>query len=256
MGLPLQIYYHQGGHGGEPPFKMMNRWFTRYLFGVENGVENDPKAWIVREKDDRLSPTAYADYPHPDAVPVTFFLTRGAPAAGALLTERSAAQGTETLTDNFSFTGSMLAQAEYTNHRLLYLTPVLTEPAHISGVATVKVRAASDKPAVNLSVWLVAMPWSDGRTTKITDNIITRGWADLQNHRSLTESELLVPGQYYEMSFELEPDDQIIPAGKQIGLLIFSSDKEFTLHPMPGTGLTVDLDGTEVTIPIVGGKVK
>ncbi|MDZ7635124.1 MAG: hypothetical protein U5L72_12160 [Bacteroidales bacterium] len=65
MGLPLQIYYHQGGHGGEPPFKMMNRWFTRYLLGVENGVENDPKAWIVREKDDRLSPTAYADYPHP-----------------------------------------------------------------------------------------------------------------------------------------------------------------------------------------------
>ena len=49
-GVPLQIYYHQGGHGGEPPFKMMNRWFTRYLFGVENGVENDPKAWIVREK--------------------------------------------------------------------------------------------------------------------------------------------------------------------------------------------------------------
>ncbi|MCK7538352.1 MAG: hypothetical protein MZV63_49075 [Marinilabiliales bacterium] len=50
---------------------MMNRWFTRYLLEVENGVENDPKAWIVSEKDDRLKPTPYADYPHPDAVPVT-----------------------------------------------------------------------------------------------------------------------------------------------------------------------------------------
>ncbi len=256
MGLPLQIYYHQGGHGGEPPFKMMNRWFTRYLCGAENGVESDPKAWIVREKDDRLSPTAYPDYPHPDAVPVTFFLTPGAPAAGALVTERGEAQGTETLTDNFSFTGSVLAQAEYTSHRLLYLTPELTEPVHISGVATVKVRAASDKPAVNLSVWLVALPWTTPREPKITDNIITRGWADLQNHRSLTESDLLVPGQFYEMSFELEPDDQVIPAGKRIGLLIFSSDKEFTLHPMPGTELTIDLDGTEVTIPIVGGRIK
>jgi X-Pro dipeptidyl-peptidase len=256
MGLPLQIYYHQGGHGGEPPFKMMNRWFTRYLLGAENGVENDPKAWIVREKDDRLSPTAYPDYPHPDAVPVTFFLTPGSPAAGALVTERGAAQGTETLTDNFSFTGSMLAQAEFTNHRLLYLTPVLTEPAHISGVATVRIRAAANKPAVNLSVWLVALPWTTPREPRMTDNIITRGWADLQNHRSLTESEPLVPGQFYEMSFELEPDDQVIPAGKQIGLLIFSSDKEFTLHPMPGTGLTVDLDGTEITIPIVGGKIE
>jgi len=28
------------------------------------------------------------------------------------------------------------------------------------------------------------------------------------------------------------------------------------LHPMPGTGLTIDLDGTEVTIPIVGGEIK
>jgi X-Pro dipeptidyl-peptidase len=255
-GVPLQIYYHQGGHGGEPPFRMMNRWFTHYLFGVENGVENDPKAHIVRETADRLSPTAYADYPNPDAAPVTFRLTPGAPAAGSLVTEKVTGQGTETLIDNYSFTGSMLAQAEYTNHRLLYLTPVLTEPAHISGVVTVKVRAASSKPAVNLSVWMVALPWSEGRTAKITDNIITRGWADLQNHRSMTQSEPLVPGKFYEMSFELEPDDQIIPAGKQIGLMIFSSDKEFTLHPMPGTELTIDLDGTQVTIPVVGGKIR
>ena len=256
MNVPLQMYYHQGGHGGEPPFKMMNRWFTRYLLEVENGVENDPKAWIVREKDDRLKPTPYADYPHPDAIPVTFFLTRGAPATGSLVTEKSASQGKETIVDNFSFTGSMLAQAEYTKHRLLYLTPVLSEPAHISGVATVKVRAAANKPAVNLSVWLVALPWSTTREMRMTDNIITRGWADLQNHSSLTESKPLVPGEFYEMSFELEPDDQIIPAGKRIGLMIFSSDKEFTLHPMPGTELTLDLDGTEVTIPIVGGQIR
>ncbi len=255
-GLPLQIYYHQGSHGGEPPFKMMNRWFTRYLFGVENGVENDPKAFIVRENADRLSPTAYADYPNPDAMPLTLYLKSGAPGTGSLVTEKPAKQGTETIVDNFSFNCSALAQAEYTSHRLLYLTPVLTEPAHIPGVATVKIRAAASKPAVNLSVWLVALPWSTSREMKMTDNIITRGWADLQNHSSLTESEPLVPGRFYEMSFELEPDDQIIPAGKQIGLLIFSSDKEFTLHPMPGTELTVDLDGTEITIPIVGGKIK
>ncbi|MEM6771676.1 MAG: CocE/NonD family hydrolase, partial [Bacteroidota bacterium] len=48
MGLPVQIYYHQNGHGGPPPMTMMNRWFTRYLHGVENGVEQDEKAWIVR----------------------------------------------------------------------------------------------------------------------------------------------------------------------------------------------------------------
>ena len=253
-GLPVQVYYHQGSHGGEPPFKMMNRWFTRYLFGVENNVENDPKAWIVRESDDRLNPTPYADYPNPDAVPVKFFLTRGAPAAGTLVTAKKQDQGTETLIDNFSFTGSTLAQAEYSDNRLLFLTPVLKEAVHLSGVTTVTVRASCDKPAVNLSVWLVALPWTNPREPKITDNLITRGWADLQNSISISESHLLVPGQFYEVTFDLEPDDQIIPAGKQIGLMIFSSDKEFTLQPMPGTKLTVDLDATSITIPIVGGE--
>ena len=51
----------------------------------------------------------------------------------------------------------------------------------------------------------------------------------------------------------LMPDDQIIKKGQQIGLMIFSSDKEFTLHPKPGTELTIDLDGTTLTLPIVGG---
>jgi len=52
----------------------------------------------------------------------------------------------------------------------------------------------------------------------------------------------------------LQPNDQIIGAGQQIGLMIFSSDAEYTLLPEPGTELTIDLDGTVVTLPIVGGK--
>jgi len=254
-GVPYQVYFHQGGHGGEPPFSMMNRWFTRYLFGIQNGVENDPKAWIVRENDDRLKPTPYADYPNPDAKPVELFLTSGAPAAGNLVTEKAVRQGKETLVDNYSFSGSILAQAENTDMRLLYLTPVLKQAVHISGSVKIKIRASSNKPAVNLSVYLVELPWNNARDAKITDNLITRGWADLQNFKSLTESQLLKPGKFYDMTFELEPDDQIIPAGKQIGLMIFSSDREFTLQPKPGTELTVDLDGTSITIPIVGGKI-
>jgi X-Pro dipeptidyl-peptidase len=253
-GVPYQVYFHQGGHGGEPPFSMMNRWFTRYLFGVQNGVENDPKAWIVRENDDRLKPTPYADYPNPDASPVKFFLSAGAPTSGNLVTVKAPKQGAETLVDNYSFSGTVLAQAENTDHRLLYLTPVLQKAVHISGTVSFTIRASSSKPAVNLSVWLVELPWNNARDAKITDNIITRGWADLQNSKSLSESKPLDPGKFYEMTFNLEPDDQIIPAGKQIGLMIFSSDRDFTLQPQPGTKLTVDLDGTSMTIPIVGGK--
>lgn len=253
-GIPAQIFYHQGGHGGPPPMKMMNRWFTRYLFGIENGVEEDPKAWIVRENDNNSKPTPYKDYPNPDASMLTFHLNAGAPQQGSLTLEGNETQGKETLVDNYSFSGAALAQADYTNHRLMFVSPVLQEAVHLSGKSRITIKLASSKAAANLSVWMVSLPWTSGRNTKITDNIITHGWADPQNYKSLSESEALTPGEFYEMSFDLQPDDQIIPVGQQIGLMIFSSDKDFTLWPEPGTELTIDLDATTITIPIVGGK--
>lgn len=252
-GVPTHVYYHQGGHGGGPPTKMMNRWFARYLYGVENGVEEGPRAWIVREGDKRSEPTSYEDYPNPSASAVTFHLVAGNPERGELTVTPQANQGTETLVDNFSFSGAALAQAEWTKHRLIYVTPELAEPVHLSGTPSITIKVASSKPAANLSVWLVSLPWNGRRNAKITDNIITRGWADPQNHRSLTESEPLVPGRFYDMTFALQPDDQVISKGQQIGLMIFSSDKDFTLWPPPGTELTVDLDATSITLPVVGG---
>ena len=253
-GVPAMIYYHQSGHGGPPPFSLMNKWFTRYLHGVENGVENEPRSWIVREKDDRNKPTSYPDYPHPDAADVMLYPSAGAPGAGTLQLSKPSTGQQETFTDNFSFTGSALAQAEYTDHRLLYLLPELNAPIHLSGTPSVTIRLAVDKPAANLSVWLVSLPWQEGRNARITDNIITRGWADPQNHASLRESKPLEPERYYNVTFDLQPDDQVIAAGEQIGLMIFSSDREFTLRPDPGTRLTVDLGGTMLTLPVVGGK--
>jgi len=251
--IPSQIYYHQNGHGGPPPMKMMNRWFTRYLHGKANGVENDSRAWIVREDDKRENPTPYKDYPNPDAVNVPLYLGSGAPAQGTLSPIKSKKQGTEKLIDNYSFSGSTLAQAEITDHRLIYVTPTLSNDVHISGTPSITVTLSSSKAAANLSVWLVSLPWNNGRRSKITDNIITRGWADPQNHKSIYKSVPLKKGKFYEVTFDLMPDDQIIKKGQQIGLMIFSSDKEFTLHPEPGTELTVDLDKTVLNLPIVGG---
>ncbi|MEM6336748.1 MAG: Xaa-Pro dipeptidyl-peptidase, partial [Bacteroidota bacterium] len=162
-GIPTQIYYHQGGHGGAPPLAMMNRWFTRYLYDVENGVEDDPGAYIVREGDERLEPTAYPDYPNPAAQPVTFYPVAGETMAGGMngigTLQRTDApgQGTAKIIDNVSFDGQALATAEWTQHRLLFTTPVLDEPMHISGEPSITIRVAADQPAVNLSVLLVSL---------------------------------------------------------------------------------------------------
>ncbi len=253
QGIPSQIYYHQNGHGGPPPVKMMNRWFTHYLHGVDNGVENDARAWIVRENDRQDNPTAYPEYPNPLAQEVQLHPVKGGEKVGALSLNKSRRQGKEKLVDDYSIDGASLAQAETSSHRLLYATPVLNEDVHISGAPKVTVSLSSSKPAANLSVWLVSLPWNPDSKAKITDNIITRGWADPQNHKSIREGEPLVPGTFYDVTFDLMPDDQIIAKGQQIGLMIFSSDKEFTLWPSPGTELTVDLAKTTLTLPVVGG---
>lgn len=252
-GLPTQIFYHQAGHGGPPPMKMMNRWFTRYLFDIQNGVEKDAKAWIVREKDAMTNPTPYADFPNPAAADVKLYLSEGGANHGKLINAKSGKQGSEKLVDDVSFSGSDLAKAEKSEHRLLYVTPILKEAVHLSGLAQVSVKLSSNKTAANFSVWLVALPWTEGATAKLMDNVITRGWADPQNSKSISKSSPLVPGKFYDLKFNLQPDDQIIPAGKQIGLMIFSSDKEFTLWPKAGTEVTIDLNGTTLTLPVVGG---
>jgi len=254
-GVPAALYLHRGGHGGPPPLELMNRWFTRWLYGLESGIEDGPRVWIVPEGGDREHPTPHPDYPAAGAVDITLHPTAGGIQMGGLTLEAKAGQGRETLVDNFSFAGAALAQAEWTEHRLLYATQVLTEPVRISGTPRATIRLASSKPAANLSVWLVALPWTEGtrRAPNPYESLITRGWADPQNHASLEQGELLDPGRFYDVTFDLQPDDQTVPAGKRIGLMIFSSDREFTLRPDPGTELTVDLDGTRLVLPVVGG---
>lgn len=253
-GLPCQAYYHQGGHGGEPPMELMNKWFTRYLHGVENGVEDEPRSYIVREDAKRNEPTEYADYPNPNAEDVTLFLGTGGNQIGKLSLYELEEQGKETLVDDVSISAGELAQAESSENRLLYVTPILKEDLHLSGLSRVKLRLASSKEACNLSVWVVSLPWAKRAGGNPNLNIISRGWADPQNRDgSLTESKPLVPGEFVDVAFDLQPDDQIIPAGQQIGLLVFSSDRDFTLWPDAGTELTLDLENSSFTIPVVGG---
>ena len=161
-------------------------------------------------------------------------------------------QGIEKIIDNFSFTGALLAKAEWSNHRLIFATKPLKEPLHISGKPRVSIRLACDRPTANLTVWLVNLPWTDSE--RITEDVITRGWADPQNSSSLETQQPLQPGEFRTVEFDLQPDDQVIEQGQQIGLMVFSSDRDFTLWPEPGTEISIDLDQTTLSLPVVGGE--
>lgn len=261
-GVTVHEYFHQGGHGGNPPLDMMNRWFSQYLYGQDNGIEDDTNtAFIVRNELGGSTLTPYTEYPNADAAPATLNLQSGGATAGGFTSLALGDDTTETLVDagNTACNAGTLATVPSAN-RLLYVTPTLTENVHLSGVTEVTVRMAASKARANLSVALVKLPWTSASgctssTRGSTTSIITRGWADPLNRDSLTDEKPITPGEFVDVTFPLQPDDQVIPAGSQIGLMIWSTDSEFTLRPQPGTELSVDLEGTTVDLPVVGGPL-
>jgi X-Pro dipeptidyl-peptidase len=278
-GLPVSMYLHQGGHGGNPPMDMLNRWFSHYLYGVDNGVEKDPPVWISHDARSQAPgaaavpagntrgrmaapPRPFASFPVPGSTRVTLHPTAGGNGI-ASLTFAAAKGGRETLVDDVAKSGSANASATQSANRLLYATPSFTDTVHISGTPRVTLRVASSKSAANLSVWLVMLPYDSGSVgSQGHAGNISLGWADIQNYKSLTQGgnyasptpgEPLAPGRFYDITFDMQPTDEWVPAGRRLAVMIMSSDREFTLWPQPGTELTVDLAGSRFSIPIVGG---
>ncbi len=171
---------------------------------------------------------------------------------GLSLTRADDAQGMAMLSDDVSLDAQSLTGFAPNAARLLYVSPRLEQPLHLSGVSRVSMRLAADRPAANVTVYLVSLPWSDG--WRKAGGGLTRGWADPQNATALETSAPLTPGQFVDLSFDLQPDDEIIPAGQRLGLLVFSSDPDFLIHPEAGTQLTLDQDALSIEIPIVGGE--
>lgn len=148
--------------------------------------------------------------------------------------------------DKFLFEGVQLIAAKWSNRRLHYATAELQQDVNFSDVAKLHVHVATESPAANLSVWLVSLPWTN------SDNIIAKGWAwayatnagagKISSPRSGTD---LMPVEFFDVELALQPEDQVIPAGACIGLMIFSSKKYFAVHTDSGTVLTVDLGRDE-----------
>ena len=248
MGLPAKIYYNQLSHGYPPPLWMMNMWFTKYLHGVNNGVEKLADAWIVPKGEREAK--AQSAFPNPKSKAVRLYPHLVQSNTGILATTHQSPVQLH-FTDNASLKAIELFSPKKEDNRLLFWKE-LENSMHLSGTGSIHIQLSSNKTAANLSVYIVAVTQDEPtKKLKIEDIIVNRAWADPQNHASLDKSEALQPGQFYELTFLFQPDDQIIPAGHKLGLLIFSSDPEFTLKPKKGTQLTVNLTETWIELMVV-----
>ncbi|WP_461152727.1 Xaa-Pro dipeptidyl-peptidase [Saccharopolyspora tripterygii] len=247
--VPHKIWWHQSGHTDpielreQEWLRTLNRWFTRYLHQVANGVEEEPRATVQREDGSWVEE---AEWPAPGAADAVLRPTAGGPQRGGLSVGSPAQQAVEGLTDDSGQLAEDLAAAPSSPNRLAYFTEPLVEEARVSGEVRAELALAFDRPAANVTALLVDQA-PDGSVS-----VVTRGWADPQNREALDRTTPIEPGQTYPITVVMQPDDYVFAPGHRLGLVVLSSDHDFTLRPDPGAGMQLDLARTTLSVPVVG----
>ncbi|KAA2254883.1 Xaa-Pro dipeptidyl-peptidase [Solihabitans fulvus] len=251
--VPHKIWLHQYAHTDPIALRpvewlhTLNRWFSRYLYGVANGIEDAPKATIQRED---KTWTDEADWPAPGAADTTLWPWPGGPAKGTL-DPGAGVPGratVEQLADDAGTTVEELVDLPSSGNRLSYATKPARVPLRLSGTPRAELGIAFDRPAANVTVVLA------DRAPDGTSRIVTRGWIDPQNRDDLAVSKPIHPDTQYRLAVDMQPKDYVLAVGHALEFVVLSSDHDYTLRPRPGTGLSVDLTTTSLVLPAVGGQ--
>jgi X-Pro dipeptidyl-peptidase len=120
----------------------------------------------------------------------------------------------------------------------------------LSGVKTLSTRSCwGESTAADSSCYL-----DTAEDTATTDyGVLARGWQDAAHYRTLTRQTPLTPGQWYTITWHLQPQDQLIAKGHTLGVVLSLSDEENTTPNTTGATVTVDLSHSHVQLPVAGG---
>ncbi|MEJ3745908.1 Xaa-Pro dipeptidyl-peptidase [Actinomycetes bacterium KLBMP 9797] len=264
-GVPRKIWLHQGSHMN--PFwhprrtewlTLLNRWFAHWLYRIDNGVMREPVANVETAPNHWET---YRDWPVPGTRATTIPLTRGSFVDAPGRTAEDLVEDPLAADPN----------------RLAYVTAPLTKAVHLSGTPRLKVRASLDGRSPYLTALLVdygaadrfagvragegedcvgpSLPGEPGcfaRREYVTEetpyHIVSRGWLDVRNRRSIWRSEPVTPGREYTFSWGAQPQDHVFQPGHRIGVVLVSTDRDYTLRYPAGT--RVEVAASEVVLPL------
>ncbi|MDZ5609152.1 Xaa-Pro dipeptidyl-peptidase [Bacillus pseudomycoides] len=241
--VPRKMWLHQGGHGGTSSHnwqQTQNKWFDYWLYGIENGIMNEPMVDVQREN---KAWQKLKNWPDPAAVPFKIRMLLSNKAVDLPLRMGAVQQVSSLLDDAKIKSNQLVATPELESpNRLVYVMPKLEKEMRISGTPKISFKGNIDRPVSNLTALLV-----DYGGAK--PEIVTRGWMDPQNLNGEKQSTPIIPGKDYTLTWDMQPDDYVFQAGHQIGVVLIASDYDYTIRPKAGTKLTVKL--SELTLPIV-----
>ena len=261
---------------------LMNLWFVHELLGIENNAYNQ---WPTVMIQDNLEADIWHDeedwsndvgqkvvyYPTDDAElqkdgngkQKLAFLDLGGKDFKAAKISESAWQ------DKF-----IAGDEKWAKPSLRFTTDEFIHPVTIVGRPEVKLRVSSSLNKGQISVALVelgdrkrltAVPkflMRDGQELGFrfgTDTLqefvpdklshaklITKAHMNLQNYANMQKPAAIEPGEFYDLSFELQPTYYKVPVGSKLCLIIYSTDQGMTKRPLEETTYTIDLAKTEI----------
>ncbi len=288
--VPRKIWLYQPGH--EDPFDVrraewvdvLHRWFDRWLYGLHNGIDHEPKASV------ETSPGVWAnerDWPAVGSHNVPVYLGAGDGTAGTL-GDRPAPEGVTQSYQDGSVREADLVSSPSTPKagRLAFLSGALTAPLRISGSPSVELRIRVDRPTATLSARIVDYGtatridpfasegvrnlttqscWGEStvdddacyldtfEVTRTSDQfVLARGWLDAAHHRTLRALTPLQPGHWYRVTIPLDATDAVLPAGHVLGLVLGQSDPQFTVANDQDAIVEIDLAASRINLPAAG----
>jgi X-Pro dipeptidyl-peptidase len=284
--VPRKIWLHQGNH--TDPFNVrraewlttLHRWFDQWLYGIDTGIMREPMA------DVETAPNQWQTartWPVPGTRVTPMFL-RGPSSDGrpGTLQRLPGSFGLEqSFVDDPAQRAEQFVDGELASdpNRLVYTTAPLDRDTRLSGTARVTVRASVTGASPYLTALLVdygpatrfagliRLAGEDcigpgiegdpgcfvrrGYATSLTQwKIVTRGWLDIRNRFSPWFTTPVPSGQTATFTWELQPNDHIFAAGHRIGIVLLSTDRDYTLRYPAGSTVHVNLGLSHALLPL------
>ncbi|WP_019885405.1 Xaa-Pro dipeptidyl-peptidase [Streptomyces purpureus] len=280
-GVPRKLWLHQAGHSNPMPLRMeewlggLHQWFDHWLYGLDNGALDGPKAEIEQAD---FSWRAQVHWPAPGTRPLTLHLTADG------LASRPGRPRVQSLTDAGRTVRAedLVAGPDAAHpHRLAYTTGPLARDLRLAGTPELSVRASLDGSSPYVTALLVdygtdtrataattadtsqlicygqGVPGDTGcayrtrhRTETADFKIVSRGWLDIRNRHTPARQSEVTEGREYRLEWEMQPQDYVFKQGHRLGVVLISTDHDHTLRYPAGTVMTVRTGVSSVTLPV------
>lgn len=257
---------------------MMNLWFCHELLAVDN---NAYKQWETVMIQDNLQPDIWHEepkwnnslgekeiyYPNadgellklgdPDEKSVSFTDVGGKTFKEVKISEKDW---------EYEF---ISGKNKWLNQQLRFVTEEFIHPITIVGRPKIKLRVSASLAKGQISVALVELGKRKRLTPvpklfndqiqelgyrfgadimrefvpdKVTDaKLITKAHMNIQNYADMKKAEKIIPGEFYDLEFFLQPTFYRVPVGSRLGLIIYSTDQAMTKRPLEEETYTIDL---------------